>query len=98
MSAFDAKGGHSLGLDMAQFRGKNVDLTPRGNLQRDIRVRAAKEENAMSDMATTSQQQDDLPLCEDYSDQVLEAAACARNEQAGNFTLGACTGLSVCPG
>ncbi len=53
----------------------------------------------MGDIATKLDQKekDDFPLCED-SDQMLEAAACIRNELAGRFTLGACTGLSVCPG
>ncbi len=52
----------------------------------------------MSDMAIKlRQEEDDFPLCED-SDQMLEVAACTRDEIAGNFTLGACTGLSICPG
>ncbi len=53
----------------------------------------------MSDMAIKLRQkeEDDFPLCED-SDHMLEVAACTRNELAGHFTLGACTGLSVCPG
>ena len=32
----------------------------------------------------------------EVSDEALETAA--RNENAANFTLGACSGLSVCPG
>ena len=35
-------------------------------------------------------------LTYEVSDEALETAG--GNEIAGNFTLGACTGLSVCPG
>jgi hypothetical protein len=35
-------------------------------------------------------------LAFDVSDEALETAAA--KEKVGNFTLGACTGLSVCPG
>ena len=34
----------------------------------------------------------------DVSDDALESAAGTRHEKAVNFTLGACSGLSVCPG
>jgi hypothetical protein len=34
----------------------------------------------------------------DVSDEALEAAAGTDQKIAGNYTLGACTGLSVCPG
>ncbi len=36
-------------------------------------------------------------LTGEVSDAALESAAGSTNEKA-NFTLGACTGLSVCPG
>jgi hypothetical protein len=36
------------------------------------------------------------PLTYEVSDEALETAG--RNEIAGNYTLAACTGLSVCPG
>ncbi|HEY7231076.1 MAG TPA: hypothetical protein VH558_11955 [Pseudolabrys sp.] len=36
-------------------------------------------------------------LAFEVSDQALEAAAGSTNEHM-NYTLGACTGLSVCPG
>jgi hypothetical protein len=39
---------------------------------------------------------EDEILAYDVSDDVLETAA--SKEKAGAFTLGACTGLSVCPG
>jgi hypothetical protein len=35
-------------------------------------------------------------LTHEVSDEALEAAGA--NEVAGNYTLAACTGLSVCPG
>jgi len=44
-------------------------------------------------LATSNE--DDL-LTHDVSDEALEAAG--GNEVVGNFTLGNCTGLSVCPG
>jgi hypothetical protein len=33
----------------------------------------------------------------EVSDEALETAA-SKNEMAGQYTLGACTGISVCPG
>jgi hypothetical protein len=36
-------------------------------------------------------------LTHEVSDEALEAAG-GNNEVAGNYTLAACTGLSVCPG
>jgi hypothetical protein len=33
----------------------------------------------------------------DVSDEALEASAGTAGETAANYTLGACTGLSVCP-
>jgi hypothetical protein len=39
--------------------------------------------------------EEDLLTCE-VSDETLEAAGV--NEVLGNYTLAACTGLSVCPG
>jgi hypothetical protein len=32
------------------------------------------------------------------SDEALETAAGTEKEKASNYTLGACTGLAVCPG
>jgi hypothetical protein len=40
--------------------------------------------------------EDDIFTCE-VSDEVLEVAG-GEAKQRANFTLGACTGLSVCPG
>jgi len=34
----------------------------------------------------------------EVSDEALEAAACMMEDKAANYTLGACSGLSVCPG
>ena len=36
-------------------------------------------------------------LAFEISDETLEVAACSAKEKA-NFTLGACSGLTVCPG
>jgi len=48
--------------------------------------------NMMVLLATSNE--DDL-LTYEISDEALEAAG--ENETAGNYTLAACTGLSVCP-
>jgi hypothetical protein len=56
---------------------------------------SAKGTRAMIDAITRSQEEENL-LSYDVSDEAIEAAAkkCA----AANYTLAACTGLSVCPG
>ena len=51
----------------------------------------------MTDKAIGLENKEDLLIFE-ISDDVLETAAGTRNEKAVNFTLGACSGLSVCPG
>jgi hypothetical protein len=43
------------------------------------------------------QTEEELLACE-VSDEALETAAGNGEGIAGNYTLGACTGLSVCPG
>jgi hypothetical protein len=37
-------------------------------------------------------------LTSDVSDEALESSAGTGNAKAGAWTLGACTGISVCPG
>ena len=37
-------------------------------------------------------------LAWDISDETLESAAGTDQKTAANYTLGACTGISVCPG
>jgi hypothetical protein len=49
----------------------------------------------MTDKTLELDNKDDLFSFE-VSDEALETAA--RNEKAVNFTLGACSGLSICPG
>jgi len=51
----------------------------------------------MTDKTFTINGKQDLLVFE-ISDEALETAAGVRNETAANFTLGACTGLSVCDG
>jgi len=51
------------------------------------------DRNMMTFLATSNEE--DL-LTHEVSDEALEAAA--GNEVVGNYTLAACTGLSVCPG
>jgi hypothetical protein len=52
--------------------------------------------NAMTKMTVGHDQNEEILLTYEVSDEVLESAG--GNEIAGNFTLGACTGLSVCDG
>jgi hypothetical protein len=51
----------------------------------------------MTDKTLTIDSKQDLLVFE-ISDEALETAAGVRNETAANFTLGSCTGLSVCDG
>lgn len=51
----------------------------------------------MADKTIELDNKEDLLIFE-ISDEALETAAGTRNEKAVNFTLGACSGLSVCPG
>ena len=51
----------------------------------------------MSD-TTRFDQIDQEVLSFDVSDEALETAAGTGKEKAGNYTLGFCSGLSVCPG
>jgi hypothetical protein len=46
-------------------------------------------------MKSLSTFDEDNPLAYEVSDEALETAG--GNELAGNYTLGACSGLSVCP-
>jgi hypothetical protein len=55
-----------------------------------------KRTHAMTDKTLTIDSKEDLLVFE-ISDEALETAAGVR-ESAANFTLGACTGLSVCDG
>ena len=50
----------------------------------------------MSD-TTRLDQIDEEILGYEVSDEALETAAGTGNEKAGNYTLGFCSGLSVCP-
>jgi hypothetical protein len=52
-----------------------------------------KRINAMTDITLKTEEE---TLTFDVSDEALEIAARASKEKA-NFTLGACTGLNVCP-
>jgi len=50
----------------------------------------------MSEKTTGMEQTEDAILNYEVSDEALETAAGA--EKLGNYTLGFCSGLSVCPG
>jgi hypothetical protein len=54
--------------------------------------------NAMNDTTMGLEQTEQEFLAFEVSDEALEAAAGTVREKAANYTLGACTGLSVCPG
>ncbi len=48
--------------------------------------------------ATVKLNQEEKFLIHDVSDEALESAGFGSADRAGSFTLGACTGLSVCDG
>jgi hypothetical protein len=50
-----------------------------------------------NDIIRLDQNEEEI-LTYEVSDEALETAAGTGKEKAGNYTLGACTGLSVCPG
>jgi hypothetical protein len=52
----------------------------------------------MTKMTIGLDQNEEILLTCEVSDEALESAGGGGNEIAGNFTLGACTGLSVCDG
>jgi hypothetical protein len=52
----------------------------------------------MSDTNTGLDRTEEEILSFEVSDEALETAAGTGKEKAGNYTLGFCTGMSVCPG
>ena len=52
----------------------------------------------MNDTTIEHDRNDTDLLVYEISDEALETAARSGKETAANFTLGACTGLTVCPG
>jgi hypothetical protein len=53
--------------------------------------------NAMKNATTGLKKNEEAVLAFEVADEVLEIAGASTKEKA-NFTLGACTGLSECPG
>jgi hypothetical protein len=58
---------------------------------------ANERKNAMTNTAIGLQLTEEDVLAFEVSDEALESAAGSTNEHV-NYTLGACSGLSVCPG
>jgi hypothetical protein len=58
---------------------------------------ANERKSAMTDTNKRLDQTEEVILIYEVSDEALEIAASAGEGIAGNFTLGACTGLSICP-
>jgi hypothetical protein len=56
---------------------------------------ANQKDNAMKNVTMGLEQTEEEILAFDVSDEVLEVAAGSEKQ---NFTLGGCSGLSVCPG
>ena len=52
----------------------------------------------MTDAILRVDQTEEDILAYEISDEALESAAGTVSEMAGHYTLGACTGISVCPG
>jgi len=44
------------------------------------------------------QNEEEILALGEVTDEALEAAAGALDDNAANYTLGSCTGISVCPG
>jgi hypothetical protein len=58
---------------------------------------ANKRTKAMKNITSTLEMTEEEILSFEVSDEALEIAGGSSNEKA-NFTLGGCSGLSVCPG
>jgi hypothetical protein len=69
------------------------------NLAIRVQLNVAKErKSTMNDTTKRLDQTEEEILTYEVSDEALENAAGADEGVAANYTLGACTGLSVCPG
>ena len=51
----------------------------------------------MTETTMSIEQTEEEALAFEVSDEALEASAGTARETAANYTLGSCTGLSVCP-
>jgi hypothetical protein len=60
-------------------------------------IRTSRRIDTMKNITIVLEQTDEENLAFEVSDEALEIAAGSAKEKA-NFTLGACSGLSVCPG
>jgi hypothetical protein len=56
-----------------------------------------EETTLMTETTMSIEQTEEEALAFDVSDEALEASAGTVRETAANYTLGACTGFSVCP-
>jgi hypothetical protein len=61
-------------------------------------VPANERKNAMNAATVCLDQTEEEILAYDVSDETLEFTAAEGMDNAGNYTFGGCTGLSVCPG
>ena len=52
---------------------------------------------SMTETTMSIEQTEERALAFEVSDEALEASAGTVGETAANYTLGSCTGLSVCP-
>jgi hypothetical protein len=76
-----------------EFRLCSFDIHPYNN----IRDPTNKRMNYMTNVTMGRQRTDEDIFAFEVSDEALEIAAGTENEKA-SYTLGACSGLSVCPG
>jgi hypothetical protein len=60
-------------------------------------IRTSRRIDTMKNITRGLEQTDEESLAFEVSDEALEIAAGSAKEKA-SFTLGACSGLSVCPG
>jgi hypothetical protein len=56
-----------------------------------------EETMSMTETTMSIEQAEETALDFEVSDEALEASAGTVRETAANYTLGACTGFSVCP-
>ena len=61
------------------------------------KIRTSRKIDTMKNITIGLEQTDEESLAFEVSDEAIEIAASSAEEKA-NFTLGACSGLSVCPG
>ena len=83
---------------MIEKRSVLNDLCAHFRLRTSYKIRRPNERiNAMTETTIGLEQTEQKILALEVSDEALEAAAGTVREKAADYTLAACSGLSVCP-